>query len=310
MPLSSRSYLQATLLALFFAVATPSWALIINGGVAADRRFTAGTFSGTANGNPVDNPSFTYGGLDWSGVGWRTSVGGNFDESQISVTMLSPTQFIGATHIRANVGDLISFLGSDGVQYNYTVESIEIVKNGDNSDSDLYIGTLSQVVSGTIAYYDLYSGIVAGEELLVYGNQRVNDPAFNKQVGLQELDLTYTALYSNATLGGLNDTTWMVSTYQNSDVSSKEAYYQNGDSSSPTFINNSGELQLVGVHAAVVALQTLPVNPSGDTGFANFDADVSVYSTQIGGIVIIPEPSSVLFLVGGLGSFLIWRRRS
>ncbi len=289
---------------------SPSWALFINGQTTSDERFTPGTFSGGAGGSPSQNPTFAYDSFDWSGVGWRTSVGAGFDESRISVTMLSPTQFIGATHIAAEVGDSISFLGSDGFQYNYTVESIDVIQNPDTSDSDLYIGTLSEVVAGTIAFYDLYSGVVAGEELLVYGNDRVNNPAFNKQVGLQELDTVYTGIYSNISIGGLNDTTWMLSTYQDSDVSSKEAHYQVDDSSSPTFIDVNGELQLVGVHSAVVALTDLPVNPSGDTGFANFDADVTAYESQIDSIIVIPEPSTALFLGGTLASLLVWRRRA
>lgn len=305
---SARSALQYAFLALFFGVTTPSWALFINGAATTDRRFEDGTFSGTANGNPVENPSFIYGSLDWSGVGWRTKEGVGFDESRISVTLLSPTQFIGATHIRAQVGDSISFLGSDGIQRNYTVESIEIIKNLDNSDSDLYIGTFTEIVSSTIAFYDLYSGIVAGEELLVYGNRRVNDPAFNKQVGIQTLDVAYTSLYSNANIIGLNQTTWMLSTYQDSDLSDKEAYFQVDDSSSPTFIDNNGELQLVGLHSAIAALTDLPVNPSGDTGFANFDADVTAYESQIDGIIVIPEPGTGLLLLGGF-SLLAWRRR-
>jgi len=307
----SKAYLLpcAVLFAFGFCGLENSQALFINNFADSDERFEDGTFTGYPGADPEPNPSFSY-DYDFSGVGWRETLDDyrpNNREALHSVTMVSRNQFISATHTSGQVvGNQVTFVGANGMEYSYTVESIEVIQ-GAQGATDLYIGNLTEDVHSSITHYDIFSGsLLPTTELLVVGNQLSITTPINKVVGVQTPDAAYTNWYGNASVQGLNDTQWLVSTYYESDPDDKEAYFQGGDSGSPSFVVVEDELTIVGIHSLVVEDLEYPLMLGPDADYANFDGYVPAYASQIAAIV--PEPTTA-WLLAGAGSLLALRRR-
>lgn len=242
------------------------------------------------------NPQFLLSGFDLSGVGWAQ---GNLNKSFALVT---DTHFIGATHFGAAAN--LSFRGSDGVVRNYGVAQTEVIKNDDGSDSDLFLGTLSSQVDSTIQALGIANlGAEAqyiGRQLSVYGQ--------TARVGLGTINAFQDFGADPITSGsGLNMSRTYNFNYFNAAGGNNDAYFENGDSGSPSFIIQDGRLAVVGTHSALAT-----------TSFSriNYDTFTPAYVNQLNAalapsgrqVTLVPEPSgAALALLGAC--FLLCKKR-
>lgn len=213
---------------------------------------------------PVHNPSFMYAGLNLTGVGWDTS------NPSRQLTMVSPRHFLGAYHYKPAIGATIRFLSSGGTVRNYTVASITPITHDTGQNSDLFIGTLSN----SIAPGD-------GIDFHPYLNLRREQNYLRKTLvmlgktargGSQTVD----SITSIMIPGKINTTKALTSYSSFSSAGPDDAYFESGDSGSPSFIVNNNIAAIVGTHSAVA---------SGSSSATNYDAFVPYYADKLNTIM-------------------------
>lgn len=244
--------------------------------------------------SPVDNTSgdFLLDGFDLSGIGWDPN------NSKKGFVMISPIHFLAATHYRPNSSDSITFQNQSGNLVNIGVAGVQAMNNNDNdnSASDLTLGTLDRAMTtgdevnffavANLATEALYTG----RELFVYGRTpkvgkgtigSFQDFASEPVTGSSGLNPSRTYQFAYSTLGGGND----------------DAYFEIGDSGSPSFIIIDGQLAVTGTHSALV---------SGGTANINYDTFVPEYFDELNNamasdgfqVSTVPEPSTYALLLG------------
>lgn len=186
---------------------------------------------------PVPNPSprFVGKGLDWSGVGWLPS------DPKRSVALISSRHFIYPRHWAPEVGEKIAFLNRDGQVRSYTIAKLQTIElgkggNGEPAYSDAAVGTLVETVAAAdhIAHYrvpNLGPGISAylGKKILLYGHLA--------RIGTNEI---IEGMMLRNAMSEFN--------YNTRGLSRGMAKSEVGDSGSPSFLVENGELLLIGSH--------------------------------------------------------------
>ncbi len=213
--------------------------------------------------SPVENNNFFLSALDLSGVGWKQT------NSNFSYTMISPQHFIGANHNKPNVGNVIDFFNRDGILKSYAVSAIHNIQNELSQNVDIFIGEFANPIdeAEAISFYpllDLESETdYVGLNLLVYGKvARMGVGVINSFGDLFSFNSTraYSFIFDNTT-GAIDD-----------------AFGENGDSGSPSFVSFNGSLAITGTHTAA--------SPTG-LQVTTFDSFVPNYISEINSIIAV-----------------------
>jgi hypothetical protein len=258
-------------------------------------------FSGGYPSAPVANTSSSFIGADynWSGVGWSA---GN---SSQSVALITPQNFVAASHFEPAVGTMLRFFGSDGALHSYEVSGYSSISFNGGTD-DLAIGTLTAAISAAdhVTYYPVlvlpFLSDYLNRNLLVYGFN--GNGGTSTVVGTNTYD-DFGAINLNG--GTLNDAVFQTTF----DSVTGETQGQIGDSGGPTFTVFNGSLTVVGVHSAISNdhLHTF------DSFIPSFISQIDSILTTHGGfaVAVVPEPAASS-LFGGLaavvGAWIVRRR--
>lgn len=297
--------IPALLLLLFFWTASPLVAIEIQGHSATENdRF--------AN----DAASFIGTGYNWSGIGRATT--GDASKGGHWATMISPNVFLSANHYHPVSGTSLYFYPDNDPSPSPIVRTIA---NGQRiGTSDLWIGTLDQVLPNTVSYYNhanqvlnsaaYASSILANENSLTVGITETNtgygaNRLTNMAVGRNIIDDFALSLNVSGTtapaLRTLNDLPG------DSNLVTHESQLVGGDSGAPLFIDVGGNLQLVGINWAIGPVDIDPDPETEELRNASYYSYLGNYSAQIQNYVDAnqpvpaPEPSTALILLAGLG---------
>lgn len=242
--------------------------------------------------------AFIADGYDLSGVGRTT--GGAW------ITMISPTYFLAAVHTGPTGSVTFQPTNVQGVGELGTIDSTfgHILKDPDNSDSDLYLGRLTSAVSGSIAKYSIPmlgpDSAYLGQQMFVYGrgNGGFQD---SDRVGTNMIDeLGFVEVgESPNTIDGYSITSYYQSNIANDTV------LQGGDSGAPNFLVVNGQLSLVGVNWFTGYVEENPEQLLSGGSFVPF------YGEQVQSLMatdsedgelptFVPEPASLALAAMGL----------
>ena len=260
-----RQWLSLYVLLYGCLLAMPAHGLNIRGYVPARHdRFSSGY-----PGSPVVNTNLNASFYDFSGVGWHSA------DPNLGCTLISPSHFVGANHVKPGIGATVTFYARDGALRSFTVANQYNITNATGENTDLFIGELNRPVTpcDNITFYPILNlGAEAnyvGKELLVYGRTaRVGKGTISAFQDFGGDPITGRA--------GVNSTRAYSFVYLNAAGSQDDCHAEGGDSGSPSFVAMDGELFVAGVHTAVLT-----------TGLAmtTFDSFVPHYLDQMDGIL-------------------------
>ncbi len=265
--LKTATFIPATLL----STAMLSHAVVTRvADVDSQNRFSSG-YPGTAMNPPTANtsPDFLLAGFNLSGLGWDAGNPGR------SFALVTPQHFIGATHFAISNSGSLNFRGS-GSLLNYGAASTQVILNSDNTPSDLFLGTLdtavdlSQITPFRVADLGAET-LYVGQEIFVYGQ--------TAKFGTGTISAFQDFGSDPVTAGStLNDSrTYNFSyTTPNPAGSGDDAYFEGGDSGSPSFIINNGQLAITGTHSALVSSSF-----GGTQTFVNYDTFTPEYFDRL-----------------------------
>lgn len=247
-------------------------------------RFEAGSFP-TA---PVANGSL-WANHDFSGVGWSAN------DPRKGFAMISPRHFVGANHFRPALNSQIVFLNRDGDLKSYSYTRFYTLKNDLNQTADLFIGELSADIpaSDRVTFYpvlNLPEAELVGREILVYG-RGFDEPRIGKGTIARFGDSFGTGLS-----GPLDDTRNYQFDYASNSAGSDNAYGEIGDSGSPSFILDEGELSVSGTHSAIDDRSTLFRKriTTYDSFVLHFQAQIDAHIGPTGHqLTLLPRPLPV-----------------
>ena len=270
-------------------------------------------FAPTTNDRFANATDFIGRGLDWSGVGMTSS--GRW------ATLIGPNTVISANHFPPS-GVISFFPGNDS-----TAPAIELsVTDGFRlGQTDLWLGCLNQQAPDSIRSYPHttetltvsnfadsilheVSAFMLGRSPSLFptvldqsiGRNTIDDFVENTRANLGANVDTLRLVYDAATSAGNVD---------NPAYGSHETYLQVGDSGAPLFLEQDGELLLLGVNSFVV---TGGANSSVTESHASYVGNESdeVESTIQFCLSTVPEPGSgLLWLVGASLMARSWRKR-
>jgi hypothetical protein len=255
--------------------------------------------------NPVPNASsnFLLDGYDLSGIGWDTNT------TQKGFVMISPIHFIAATHYAPNASNSITFNNRDNQLVTIGVGSTEVMTNSDNSsNSDLTLGTLDREITASdkinfFAVADLLTeASYTGREILVYGR--------TPKVGRGTIGSFQDFGADPITAGsGLNESRTYQFSYSDLAGGGNDAYFEVGDSGSPSFTIIGGQLAITGTHSALVDTGTTKTNY--DTFVPDYADELNTAMASEGyQLTAVPEPAAYGLLIAAFSAILVfWRRR-
>jgi hypothetical protein len=247
--------------------------------------------------------AFFASGVDFSGV---ASSGLNA-QNQLSfsgwATMITPSYFLSATHFHPSTGVKLNFYETNsltGNVYTGTVASGQAIGN-----SDLWLGRLDQPVSANVAKYSILTGDYTGGFIDVVGRSTA-DP--EQRVGSNNID-EYINGFSDPNLGSTVSDVYLFDYDNPGGTGIDEAYVQGGDSGAPSFAVINGKLVLTGIHWFQYTADDGSLG-SGDTRAGNYmNALNAAIIGESATFVSVPEPSSLLVMLGIAGGYVRFRRR-
>ncbi len=230
---------------------------------------------------------------DWSGVG---------NASNRWVTMVSPTYFLSASHLKPTGS--VTFYEENSKStggHTYTIAGGQRISVGGNG-TDLWLGKLTTSLDPAhqIKYYSVLDrpseASYIGMELYNYGKP--------DRVGRNVVDSFVTA-----TVSGYEGRS-MIFDYDDDnviDVGGDETKLVSGDSGGPSFTPWNGELTLMGIHWFI--------DTDADGKELSGDTFVPAYINAINdamdgeSLTVVPEPATMaLWLLALLGLAVSWRR--
>lgn len=185
---------------------------------------------------PAVNPTFSPAGGLFLGIGWPAHP----TDWTRQMALVSPRHFVYATHYVLGADWQIAFLGADGQQHLYGIESQIPVVNDLGQTTDLMVCTLTSAVSAETGIKPFpvlnlpTEADYLGKEMVVFGSfvraGKTPLAAFTNLVDDPGFDTTRFAYFDYDHNGGGAD----------------ECDYQGGDSGAPTFIMNGGSPAIIG----------------------------------------------------------------
>lgn len=190
---------------------------------------------------PAINPGFTPSAVLFRGIGWPTDA----QDWTRQMALISPRHFLCATHYPPELSWQLAFLGSDGNQHVYGIESRTPVLNEQGQPTDLMLCTLSAPVAANVGITPFRVMNAANENDLI-GREMIVCGSF---VRAGKMPLAgFTTLPGDA---GFDTSRFAYYDYFTSSAVTGNCYYQGGDSGSPAFVLVDGAPALVGTASAV-----------------------------------------------------------
>ena len=286
---------------------------------AADAAISIQNFTPATNDRFADDPAFTAGAYDWSGVG--RAADGKW------VTMLSANVFIGANHYHpglpgSGVGTTLNFFA--GNDPGATPISGTIAGAQQIGSTDLWIGYLASPLPGSIASYGLatipltdatFAASSAANQFAYLSGLSPTvggygaSPLTNQATGTNRIEGFQEAL----TLSGSTGDVLLLAENLTGDpgfvMTSFETDVNGGDSGSPLMTVSGGSLVVSGI---AWASGTTDLDPGPGTTTRNLSVYTYTgnYATAIQAYITahpVPEPSALALLAGSF--LLIGRKR-
>lgn len=275
-------------------------------------------YSATVNDRYTDSSSFIADGFDLSGV----ARGAHASDRGKWVTMLSGNVFLSANHWFPDNGTSLTFYaGNDsaGASLARTVSGSQRI-----GTSDLRIGHLDSPLSATYAHYDFAStGINSQTDLENSAYYEANAYLFGRSpewevgdvpgmaVGRNEIDHWFPSV-----LDGSTTRYDVLAAVRNEPTDpgyvTNEAYLQTFDSGGPLFVDNGGQLELVGINW-LIEFDDFDIGGSTVTRDYSGFSYVGNYATEIQSYIDahpVPEPAMFALLLGtAVGVAVMFRRR-
>jgi len=196
------------------------------------------------------NTNFIARNVDLSGVGWYVQ------DTRRQYTLVSPKHFVGANHFKPSTSGQLKFLATDGTVRTYEVDSTHSILNDDGDPTDLFIGTLEEVIAASdLVNFQPYLSLpsessYSGQSVLFVGHH-VASPK-NLRIGSGIIG-SFTNLGADPVTSGspFNSTRAYQMTYSNIGFGGDDAFAESGDSGSPSLVAVDGIGAIVGTHSAV-----------------------------------------------------------
>jgi hypothetical protein len=185
---------------------------------------------------PTPNPGFSPSSSLFTGIGWPAHP----TDWTRQMTLISPRHFIYATHYPLGPDWRIAFLGSDGQQHLYEIESQIPVVDPLGRTTDLMVCTLKTEVAASTGITPFpvlnlpQESDYTGREMVVFGSfvrsGRMPLAGFINLVDDPGFDTTRFAYFD----------------YNHNGGNANDCDYQGGDSGAPTFIMEGGKAAIIG----------------------------------------------------------------
>jgi hypothetical protein len=240
-------------------------------------------FPGTPVGN--SNTNFIARNVDLTGVGWYVQ------ETRRQYTLVSPKHFVGANHFRPAVNGQLRFVDQDGIIRTYEIGSTNSILNDEGQPSDLFLGTLEEVIpdSDKVSFQPFLSlateGNYQGQNILFMGH-RLAAPK-NLRIGAGTIG-SFTDFGDDPITSGssINSTRAFQIVYSNIGFGADDAYAESGDSGSPSLVVVDGQGALVGTHTAV-ANASINIGLAAPGTIVTYDTFVPHYIDELNAIMEI-----------------------
>lgn len=250
-------------------------------------------FSSGYPSSPVENGSFFAGAENFLGVGWN-----NANANQ-SFALITPQHIIGANHFQPGAGATIDFFSSSDSLISRTVSGITTVQNS-GSNTDVFVAQLDSPLSGSEVPHFLFPSDLAINSLI---GRSITTYGFTAQAGSNTI-ASRDAISSLAGFGNqseLGNTPTFEFIYDSLTAPNGQARVEVGDSGSPTFITEDGQLVLAGTHSALA--QAGSTYTSGDADVTRLIPEIDAAIDTLGStgyeVQQVPEPATWLFILLG-----------
>jgi len=290
---------------IFTLACLPASSLLFGLQTRTDRDNEQDRFTSDFPSDPVENTSgdFLLDGFDLSGVGWDTN------DTRKGFVMISPLHFLAATHFAPNSSDSITFNNRNGDLVTIGVNDTTVMANDDDSDSDLTLGTLDrQITSGDeigflpVANLASEAGYTT-RQIFVYGQ--------TPKVGIGDIGTFQDFGSDPITSGsGINESRTYQFTYNDAIGNGNDAFFEIGDSGSPSFTVIDGQLAITGTHSALVDSGTTKLNY--DIFVPNYIDELNTAMSSDSGnyqVNTVPEPSQFAALAAIASAFAVTASR-
>jgi len=185
---------------------------------------------------PTVNPAFSPSAALFLGIGWPADPK-NWTRQ---MALVSPRHFICATHYRLEPQWRIAFLGTDGVQHTYGIQSQTPVVNCHGQTTDLMLCTLTNEVPAATGIAPFPVLNLPGEA--DYGGKQMIVCGSFVRAGTMPLH-GFTTLANDP---GFDTTRFAYFDYNKTTGRTNDCNYQGGDSGAPAFIMVNGKPALIG----------------------------------------------------------------
>ena len=185
---------------------------------------------------PAINPTFSPSAALFLGIGWPAHP----TDWTRQMALISPRHFVYATHYPLGPDWQIAFLGTDGAQHIYGIESQTPIINRQGQRTDLMLCTLSSEVSsatGIVPFPVLNLSSEAaytGREMIVCGSFVRAGKSLAK------------GFTTRANDPGFDSTRYVYFDYKTNTRNKYDCNYQGGDSGAPSFMMVDGQAALIG----------------------------------------------------------------
>ena len=240
---------------------------------------------------PTKNTDFILNGVDLSAVGWVGDMERNLSSVRRSVTLITPRHIVFAAHYAPPIGSTIQFMDAEGNLHARRLMGYEVAHLPDGRSTDAGVGVLDASLPPEVKPVSIGPSEAidfTGETLYIYG--------FTGRVGTNMLTPVWDPSYPFAP--------YLHTSLDRAPTGT--ALGQSGDSGSPTFVMQEGELVLVGIRLIWAADTWLPTlrddlerivgaggeslsifgsEPAGSACAADFNLDAALDANDIAAFV-------------------------
>jgi len=185
---------------------------------------------------PKPNPGFVPGSATlFNGIGWPAHA----TDWTRQMALVSPRHFVYATHYTLGADWQIAFIGADGQQHSFPLQSQTPVINSQGEQTDLMLCTLAAPVPAGLGITPFPALDLSGEADYL-GKSMV---IFGKNVASTMPVHGFTRLVDDP---GFDTTRYAYFDYNRTSGAATDCNYQGGDSGSPVFVMVNGSPAIIG----------------------------------------------------------------
>ena len=197
---------------------------------------------------PEVNPGFSPSAGLFRGIGWPAHA----TDWTRQMALISPRHFVYATHYPLGADWQIAFIGNDGQQHLYGIESQVPIVNSQGQTTDLMLCTLTAPVDTTVGITP-FPVLNLPNEAAYTGTEAIVNGSF---VRASKMPIAgFTTLVNDP---GFDTTRYAYFDYNKNSGAGNDCHYQGGDSGAPGFIMVDGKPALIGTASGLDDLATFP----------------------------------------------------